>query len=74
MLQTRHDTNMIVQIYSAEGFTDLPVTNWGFDIVQFNVGSTWVFASKQQSDGELYIRGLNANSQWAGNWRRINIT
>ena len=63
-----------VSVYSfhASGFSDLPSSDWGFDVTVYNSGGLYVTAFRQLSNEKLYIRCVNYDDTWAGSWKLLN--
>ena len=57
--------------FAASTFTDLPSTDWGYDIIVIKLGGVFVLCSRQQSEGIMYVRNTNASNQWIGSWKQL---
>ena len=61
-------------IFSAEGFDDLPVTNWGFSIRLYTKpGNNYVVACKMLSN-IFYTRYMSYDGTWDGGWQKVCTT
>ena len=55
-------------IFSAEGFDDLPVTNWGFSIRLYTkTGNNYVVANMMLTN-LFYTRYMTYDGTWDGGW------
>ena len=62
-------------IFGAEGFDDLPVTNWGFSIRLYTGGGNkYIIAYKMLSNDLFYTRSMNYDGTWASDWRKLCTT
>ena len=61
-------------IFSAEGFDDLPVTNWGFSIRLYTrTGNNYVVANMMLSN-LFYTRYMKYDGTWDGGWQKVCTT
>ena len=62
-------------IFGAEGFDDLPVTNWGFSIRLYTgAGNKYIIAYKMLSNDLFYTRSMNYDGTWVSDWKRLCAT
>ena len=62
-------------IFGAEGFDDLPVTNWGFSIRLYTGGGNkHIIAYKMLSSDLFYTRSMNYDGTWISEWKKLCIT
>ncbi len=62
-------------IFGAEGFDDLPVTNWGFSIRLYTgAGNKHIIAYKMLSSDLFYTRSMNYDGTWLSDWQRVCTT
>ena len=62
-------------IFGAEGFDDLPVTNWGFSIRLYTgAGNKHIIAYKMLSNDLFYTRSMRYDGTWLSDWKRVCTT
>ena len=64
-----------IYVFSANGFDDLPSTNWDYTIKMYNTnGAIHVVAYRFISDNEYFVRSFTYTGDWAGGWQRLCTT
>lgn len=69
-----YSKNLSIYCFRAEGFSDLPRSDWGFDVVVYNIGQITVECVRQLSNYEKYIRSVGSNNQWLDVWKQFTIS
>lgn len=53
----------------------IKATDWGYTIICYNTGGAInVFAYKYLSNEKVYTRGMTAEGEWSGGWKRLCTT
>lgn len=62
-----------VYSFTAVNFPDLPISSWYFEVTVYaGNGFANVTAFKANDKGYYYVRGLDGNLAWDGDWARLN--
>ena len=62
-------------IFAAGSFSDLPIiSGWDFTIIAYiTSGAVHVYAYKFLSNNDIYVRGMDADSNWVDDWKQISF-
>ena len=62
-----------VYSFTAVNFPDLPISSWYYEVTVYaGNGFANVTAFKANDKGYYYVRGLDGNLAWDGDWARLN--
>lgn len=62
-----------VYSFTAVNFPDLPISSWYFEVTVYaGNGFANVTAFKANDKGDYYVRGMDGNLAWDGDWARLN--
>lgn len=73
ILRLLDEEDRVFLLFSASDFSDLPIQNWTYAVEVIRSSAIYVKIYRTLSSGiDYYIREIGTDSQWMGEWKRLN--